>query len=71
MATLRVMERTYVVAGMTCAHCARAVEEEVGAAPGVATAAADLASGHLVVTGEAIDDAQVRAAVDEAGYAVA
>ena len=65
------MERTYTVSGMTCGHCTRAVEEEVGAAPGVTSAAADLATGLLVVKGDAIDDAAVRAAVDEAGYALA
>ncbi len=61
------MESTYVVEGMTCAHCTAAVEEEVGALAGVTSVSADLASGALVVEGEA-DEAAVRAAVDEAGY---
>lgn len=64
-------ERTYTVVGMTCDHCVRAVEDEVGGLPGVAAATADLASGRLVVRGQRIDDAGVAAAVDEAGYAVA
>lgn len=64
-------ERTYTVEGMSCAHCVRAVEEEVGRVPGVTAVEVDLASGRLAVRGEEIDDDAVRAAVDEAGYAVA
>ena len=38
---------------------------------GVASAEADRATGRLTVRGHAIDDAAVRAAVEEAGYRVA
>ena len=62
-------ETTYTVTGMTCEHCVRSVEEEVGEVPGVTGVAVDLASGRVVVTGDASADA-VRAAVDEAGYEV-
>lgn len=64
------MERTFTVTGMTCGHCTKAVEEEVGAVPGITAASADLGSGVLTVQGEGFDEAAVRAAVDEAGYAV-
>jgi copper chaperone len=63
---------TYVVTGMTCEHCVRSVQEEVGEVAGVAGVEVDLASGAVTVTGDRpIDDAAVRAAVEEAGYAVA
>jgi len=61
----------YAVEGMTCEHCVRSVTEEVAEVPGVAAVEVDLASGRMVVRGAAVDDAAVRAAVDEAGYAVA
>ncbi|GLZ79723.1 heavy metal transport/detoxification protein [Actinorhabdospora filicis] len=62
---------TYQVNGMTCGHCEKAVTEEVGAIDGVGEVKVDLTSGHVTVTGEALDDAAVRAAVDEAGYELA
>jgi copper chaperone len=62
---------TYTVNGMTCDHCALSVTEEVGALPGVENVDVDLASGRVVVTGRAVHDDAVRAAVNEAGYEVA
>lgn len=64
--------RTYTVTGMTCSHCVAAVTEEVGAVAGVDEVAVDLDSGRLDVSGaDDLDDAAVRAAVEEAGYATA
>ncbi len=63
-------ERTYQVDGMTCGHCRVAVIQEVGAVVGVDDVEVDLASGRMVVRGDALDDAAVAAAVDEAGYEV-
>ncbi len=63
---------TYTVVGMTCGHCVSSVTEEVSQVPGVTDVDVDLASGGLTVTGDAeVDDAAVRAAVEEAGYQVA
>lgn len=63
---------TYTVLGMTCEHCVRAVNEEVSQVPGVSDVDVDLASGGLTVTGtDPVDDAAVRAAVEEAGYQLA
>ena len=62
--------RTYTVSGMTCGHCVASVREEVSEVAGVDSVDVDLASGRLVVSGAALDDAAVRAAVSEAGYAV-
>ena len=62
---------TYTVSGMTCGHCVSSVTEEVSAVPGVTDVDVDLASGGLTVTSERpLDDAAVRAAVEEAGYQV-
>jgi copper chaperone len=59
----------YTVTGMTCEHCVKAVSDEVGKLAGVADVQVDLASGTLRVHSEApIAEADVLAAVDEAGY---
>jgi copper chaperone CopZ len=63
-------EMTYTVTGMTCEHCVRAVETEVAGLAGVTGVEVSLDAGEVRVTGDGIDDAAVRAAVAEAGYAV-
>jgi copper chaperone len=64
--------QTYTVVGMTCEHCVRAVQTELGALPGVEDVAVDLASGQVAVTSDTpLADGEVRAAVEEAGYEVA
>ncbi|MCF6508797.1 heavy-metal-associated domain-containing protein [Blastococcus sp. MG754426] len=63
---------TYTVVGMTCGHCVSAVTEEVNELPGVTAVQVDLATGGLSVTSDtAVDEFAVRAAVEEAGYALA
>ncbi|WP_206793227.1 heavy-metal-associated domain-containing protein [Amycolatopsis sp. MtRt-6] len=63
---------TYTVTGMTCSHCVSSVSEEVGALEGVTDVAVDLPTGAVTVTSaEPIDEARVRAAVEEAGYTLA
>jgi copper chaperone len=60
---------TYTVVGMTCEHCVRSVQEELGQIPGVATVDVDLASGSVTVTSDDVLDRDlVQAAVEEAGY---
>ena len=61
----------YEVPGIHCAHCEAAIKQEVGAVEGVAEVEVDLASKRVTVRGEALDDEQLRAAIDDAGYAVA
>ena len=62
---------TYTVSGMTCAHCVSAVTEEVAKIDGVTDVGVDLASGQVTVeSARAIDDGEIAAAVDEAGYTV-
>jgi copper chaperone CopZ len=63
--------RTYTVTGMTCGHCVASVTEEVQEVDGVESVDVVLETGAVTVTGEAIDDAAIRAAVHEAGYQVA
>ena len=61
--------KTYIVEGMTCDHCVKAVAAEVEAIAGVSEVAIVLESGAVTVTStEPLDEALVRAAVEEAGY---
>jgi copper ion binding protein len=60
----------YSVTGMSCQHCVDAITEEVGSVDGVDSVSVDLGANTVTVEGSA-DDAAVRAAIDEAGYAVA
>jgi copper chaperone len=62
--------REYAVKRMTCAHCVVSVTEEVSEVAGVHDVDVTLASGRLVVRGEDVSDAAVRAAVGEARYEV-
>lgn len=60
---------TYSVKGMTCGHCVKAVESEVGEIPGITDVAVDLETGRLTVTStEPVDTGRLAEAVDEAGY---
>lgn len=65
---------TITVSGMTCGHCEAAVKEELGALNGVTDVAVDLNAGGdspvTITSSAALDDAAIRAAVDEAGYEV-
>jgi copper ion binding protein len=63
------MATVYSVSGMTCQHCVNAITTEVGQVDGVSSVVVDLAARTVTVDGGA-DDAAVRAAIDEAGYAV-
>jgi copper chaperone CopZ len=63
-------EHHYTVEGMTCAHCVAAVTNEVSQIPGAEHVEVDLESGSLAIEGEDIDTADVRSAVEEAGYSL-
>jgi copper chaperone CopZ len=58
----------YRVPGMSCDHCVHAVEAELARVAGVEAASADLATKRVTVTGTALDEAALRAAILEAGY---
>ena len=61
--------RTFTVSGMTCGHCVSSVTEEVQEIAGVERVEVALETGAVTVTSsQPLDDAAVRAAVEEAGY---
>jgi copper ion binding protein len=60
---------TYTVAGMSCEHCVNAVSGELRKLPGVSAVHVDLERGAVEVTSDQpLSDADVAAAIDEAGY---
>jgi copper chaperone len=59
---------TYVVEGMSCAHCKAAITGEVAQMPGVDSVDVDLDTKLVRVQGTGVDEAAVRAAIDDAGY---
>jgi copper chaperone len=61
-------ELTYTVPAMHCGHCQAAVANEVGAVAGVESVDVDLDTKLVVVRGGLLDDAAIRAAIEEAGY---
>ena len=62
---------SYTVPGMHCAHCKHAVGEELSAVYGVESVDVDLETKLVTVVGSDLDDAKLRAAIDEAGYEAA
>jgi Cu+-exporting ATPase len=69
-ATMRDSSATSLeVGGMTCASCAARVEKALRAVPGVRAASVNLATEKVLVSGAALDAAQLIAAVERAGYA--
>jgi copper chaperone CopZ len=65
------MNFIYSVPGMSCQHCVNAITAEVSPVPGVESVAVDLETKTVTVIGTGVDDAAVRAAIDEAGYEIA
>jgi copper chaperone len=63
--------KTYSVPGMHCGHCQAAVNKELQGVAGVESVQVDLDSKLVTVTGDALDDGALRAAIAEAGHEVA
>lgn len=61
-------EITYTVPDMSCGHCTTAVKSQLALVPGVREVAVDLDTKRVVVRGEDLDDAGLKAAIAEAGY---
>jgi copper chaperone len=59
----------HTVAGMACGHCADFVTQEIESIPGVTAVTVDVEHDTVTVTSDRpLDIAEVRAAVEEAGY---
>lgn len=63
--------KTYNVPAIHCAHCAASIREEVSEVEGVEDVAVDLDAKVVTVSGRELDDAALRAAIEEAGYEAA
>ncbi|MDX2547181.1 heavy-metal-associated domain-containing protein [Streptomyces sp. WI04-05B] len=62
----------YQVTGMSCGHCEGSVSAEISELAGVTSVKAVAVTGEVTVVSEApLDEAAVRAAVDEAGFELA
>jgi copper chaperone CopZ len=66
-----VEQLTYSVPDVRCGHCRAAITAEVEKVPGVASVDVDLQARRVTVAVESVDEAAVRAAIDEAGFEVA
>jgi copper chaperone CopZ len=65
-------QSSWTVTGMTCGHCVASVTEEISGLSDVEGVQVDLESGRVDVTStRPLDRAEVAAAVEEAGYALA
>lgn len=61
----------YSVPGIHCGHCESALKQELEPLPGVESVEVDLEEKLVSVSGVELDDAALRAAIDEAGYDIA
>ena len=61
----------YTVPAIHCAHCATSIREEVSEVEGVEHVAVDVDTKVVTVSGRALDDSALRAAIAEAGYEAA
>jgi copper chaperone CopZ len=59
---------TYSVPGMSCDHCRSAITAEVTAVAGVDAVDVDLGAKLVRISGRALDDRALVAAIDDAGY---
>ena len=62
---------TYSVPAVHCGHCRMSIAEEVTEVEGVESVDVDLDRKLVTVTGSGLDDAALRAAIEEAGYEAA
>ncbi len=64
-------EITYTVPDMSCGHCKQAVSSELEQVDGVDSVVVDLDTKLVTVRGDSLDEAALRAAIEEAGYKAA
>lgn len=66
------IERTYTVLGMACAHCAGWVSEELERVEGVLSVTVEVELDRVTVSSDReLEADEVRAAVEAAGYELA
>ena len=63
-------QMTYSVPGVSCGHCRAAITSEVERVAGVSAVDVALDAKRVTVVGRDLDDAAIRAAIDEAGFDV-
>lgn len=63
-------EIRYNVPAISCDHCVNAISGEVRKVPGVREVTVSVPEHSVTVRGDGLDDAALRAAIDEAGYDV-
>jgi len=61
----------YSVPAIHCDHCAMSIREEVSEVEGVEKIDVDLEAKVVTIHGRELDDAALRAAIEEAGYEAA
>jgi copper chaperone len=61
----------YRVDAVHCEHCVMSIQEEVSEVEGVEQVDVDLETKVVTVRGQGLDDASLRAAIEEAGYEAA
>lgn len=62
---------TYTVPKIHCGHCAQSIREEVSEVAGVEAVDVDLDTKVVTIRGESLSEAELRAAIQEAGYEAA
>lgn len=61
----------YAVPAIHCAHCAMSIREELSEVKGVEDVTVDLDTKVVTISGHALDDVALRAAIADAGYEAA
>lgn len=64
------MTKTISIEGMHCQHCVAAVNEALQAVAGVSSVAVSLEHNNAVVEGANLNDAALKAAVEDTGFDV-
>lgn len=65
------MTKTIAIEGMHCQHCVAAVNDALAAVAGVTSVKVSLEKNNAVVEGEGLNDAALKAAVEDTGFDVA
>ena len=66
------VERTYLVPDVSCEHCVKAITSELEKIDGVQRVAVDIPTKKVTVqAADSVDERQLVAGIEEAGYEVA